>query len=61
MFLLLNVCSKALFAGFMNGLYIGRKKRYDRRKEYIHRLQHNTEERSLEVERRIGHSDPTEE
>jgi len=56
MFLLLNVCSKAIFAGFMNGLYIGRKMRYDSRKKHIHRFQYNTEEQPLETERRARNS-----
>lgn len=52
---------KALFAGFLNGLYIGRKLKYGYRKKHFYRLQHNSEERSEETERRIRDSSDAEE
>lgn len=53
---LLAVYSKALFAGFMNGLYLGRKIRYGNRQKHFPRVQHNSEIESYQDERRIRDS-----
>jgi hypothetical protein len=47
----LPVYTKALFAGFMNGIFLGRK---IRNVKYIHRFQYNPKEQPYKIKGRVG-------
>lgn len=52
MFLDTNILCKTLMAGFFNGLQIGRKLRYDRKKHF-YRFQHSSKKQRVEINSRI--------
>lgn len=49
----LQLYGKALFAGFLNGLYIGRKLRNGHRKEHIYRVFDNQKFQPTEIKGRV--------